>query len=55
MAKGTHYFADGRPYEGEVHKMPNGHIHTGAKHTKSSKRVYEKSQLAKAIRKKIGN
>jgi hypothetical protein len=55
MAKGTHYFADGRAYKGEVHKMRNGQIHTGAEHSKSSKRVYEKSQLAKAIRKKIGN
>lgn len=55
MAEGVHYFADGKPYRGETHKMPDGKIHTGAKHSKSSKRVYHKKDLAAAIRKKIGN
>ena len=55
MAKGVHYFADGKPYRGDVHKMDDGKIHTGAKHSKSSKRIYEKKDLAAAIRKKIGN
>jgi hypothetical protein len=37
MAKGTkHYLKSGKEYTGSVHKM-NGQVHTGAKHTASSK------------------
>lgn len=31
-----HYFKNGKPYTGAVHKM-DGQIHSGAKHTSSSK------------------
>lgn len=37
MAKTTkHYLKSGKEYKGAVHKM-NGQVHTGAKHTASSK------------------
>jgi len=48
MAKGVHYFADGTPYSGETHKMPDGAIHTGATHSEASKRVYHRKDVASA-------
>ena len=33
-----HYFKSGKEFKGAVHRM-NGQIHTGAKHTASSKVV----------------
>ena len=40
MAKGVqHYYKDGRKFNGETHKMPDGSAHTGKTHTKSSKPV----------------
>jgi|TARA_R100001463_G_scaffold56701_2_gene108790 hypothetical protein len=35
------YTKAGKEYKGKHHKMPNGQIHTGAKHTKNSKRLYK--------------
>tara|TARA_R100001440_G_scaffold72338_2_gene96042 strand:+ start:1149 stop:1307 length:159 start_codon:yes stop_codon:yes gene_type:complete len=38
MAKGKpHYLPSGKEYTGPTHKMKDGTLHTGAKHTKSSK------------------
>ena len=38
MAKNSkHYHKDGTEYVGKVHKMPDGSVHSGAKHSKSSK------------------
>ena len=34
-----HYLKDGTVFKGGIHKMPNGQIHSGKTHTKSSKRV----------------
>ncbi len=40
MAKGmAHFTKDGTPYYGEVHKMPDGSIHSGKTHTKTSIRA----------------
>jgi len=37
MAKAAkHYLPSGKEYTGPTHKMPDGSLHTGAKHTKSS-------------------
>lgn len=36
--------ANGQEYKGSHHKMPNGQIHTGKKHTKNSKRLYKTSR-----------
>ena len=49
---GTAMFtADGKEYTGPTHKMPDGSIHTGAKHTKASKVVTKSKPKAKARKK----
>lgn len=46
MAKSsTHYFKDGTKYTGEIHKMPNGELHSGAKHGRNSDRVFHFADL----------
>ena len=53
MAKGmAHYYKDGTKHTGGTHKMPNGDLHSGAKHTKNSKRLYHYSDLPSAAAKK---
>ena len=53
MAKGVkHYFKDGTEFKGRMHKMPNGSMHSGVKHTKSSKPVVHFKDLSKAAIKK---
>ncbi len=53
MAKGVaHYFRDGTRYKGGSHKMPNGELHTGSRHTASSKRLFHFGQLSKTAQKK---
>ena len=42
-----HYTKDGKVFKGQVHKMPNGHIHSGKTHTKSSKRIFHYGELSK--------
>lgn len=38
MAKASkHYLKSGKEYTGATHKMPDGTLHTGAKHTPASK------------------
>ena len=44
--KGTHYFKGGKPYDGPVHKMPNGEVHTGKTHNKDSKQVFHSKKDA---------
>ena len=51
MAKTTkHYLRNGKPYTGKFHKMGNGHIHSGATHTASSKRLYHYGDLSKTAK-----
>lgn len=38
--KSTHYTKEGKVWRGSFHKMPNGTLHTGVKHTSSSQRLY---------------
>ena len=53
MAKGTkHYFADGREYTGGTHKMPNGETHSGAMHTRNSKKLFHFKDLSEKAKKK---
>lgn len=52
MAPGIHFFKDGKPYKGDVHKMPNGQIHTGKTHNASSKQVFHSKDLPKAAQSK---
>tara|TARA_R100001440_G_scaffold22737_1_gene37115 strand:- start:123 stop:302 length:180 start_codon:yes stop_codon:yes gene_type:complete len=53
MAKGQkHYFRDGTEYKGATHKMPNGTLHSGSKHGKTSKRLFHFKDLSEAAKKK---
>ncbi len=53
MAKGVaHYFRDGTRHTGGMHKMPNGEVHSGARHTASSKRLYHYAELSETAKKK---
>ncbi|QDP47013.1 MAG: hypothetical protein Tp1109DCM542121_25 [Prokaryotic dsDNA virus sp.] len=53
MAKGVnHYFRDGTRHKGGMHKMPNGQVHSGARHTASSKRLFHFSELSDKAKKK---
>jgi hypothetical protein len=53
MAKGVkHYTRDGKVWKGGFHKMPNGKLHSGKKHTKSSKPLFHFGQLSKTSKKK---
>jgi len=53
MAKGVkHYLRDGTEYKGNTHKMPNGQMHSGKAHGKTSKRLYHLKDLSAASKKK---
>ena len=53
MAKGVkHYFRDGTEHKGGMHKMPNGQVHSGKTHTKSSKLLFHFSELSMTAKKK---
>ena len=47
-----HYYKDGSECTGKVHKMPDGSLHSGATHTKSSKKLHHMDELSKAAQKK---
>jgi len=53
MAKGVkHYFKDGTEHKGGMHKMPNGQLHSGKTHGKTSKRLYHFNELSATAKKK---
>jgi hypothetical protein len=53
MGKGMkHYFRDGTEHTGGTHKMPNGQLHSGARHTANSKRLFHLNELSKTAKKK---
>ena len=53
MAKGVkHYFRDGTEHKGGMHKMPNGQLHSGKTHGKTSKRLYHFGELSDTAKKK---
>jgi len=53
MAKGMkHYFRDGTEHKGGMHKMPNGQLHSGARHTANSKRLFHLNELSNTAKKK---
>ena len=47
-----HYFKDGKEHKGCYHKMPNGQLHSGAKHSASSKRLFHYGELSTRAQKK---
>jgi hypothetical protein len=40
-----HFTKGGNSYKGQVHKMPDGSIHSGKTHNKNSKKVYHFKEL----------
>mgnify|MGYP000305923569 CR=1 FL=1 len=54
-ANTKHYFKSGKEHKGAVHKMPNGSIHTGKTHTKTSKPVVHFKDLSARAKKAVKN
>ena len=53
MAKNMdHYYRDGTKCTGKVHKMPDGTLHSGATHTKTSKPLFHLKELSKTAQKR---
>jgi hypothetical protein len=53
MAKGAPYFLkDGKEHKGQMHKMPNGSLHTGKTHTSKSVTLFHLNELKGAAKKK---
>ena len=46
------YKKDGTEWKGNTHKMPNGQLHTGKTHGKTSQRLYHLKELSKKAQKK---
>ena len=42
-----HYTRDGKEWKGGTHKMPNGELHTGKTHSKSSKKLVHLKNIKK--------
>ena len=47
-----HYKRDGTEFKGNMHKMPNGQVHSNKTHTKTSVRLYHFKDLSKTAQKK---
>jgi len=47
-----HYKRDGTEWKGGSHKMPNGDLHSGKTHGKTSKKLFHLKELSKAAQKK---
>ena len=53
MAKGAkHYLRDGTTWGKTYHKMPNGKLHTGKTHSKTSKPLFHFGGLSGSAKKK---
>ena len=53
MAKGMkHYFRNGTEHKGGTHKMPDGSLHSGARHTSNSKKLFHMNELSKTAQTK---
>tara|TARA_R100001463_G_scaffold96557_1_gene151057 strand:+ start:1493 stop:1675 length:183 start_codon:yes stop_codon:yes gene_type:complete len=51
MAKSVkHYFKNGKEHRGGIHKMSNGHLHSGKTHGKTSKRLFHFGELSKSAK-----
>jgi|TARA_E500000318_G_scaffold80242_1_gene75364 hypothetical protein len=55
MKNVKHYTRDGKVHKGGTHKMPNGNLHSGVRHSKTSKRLYHLKDLSKTVQAKIKN
>ena len=52
MKNAKHYTKAGKLWTGATHKMPDGSLHTGAKHTTSSEKLYHQKGKANAIKRR---
>ena len=53
MAKGVpHFFKDVSLFKGKSHKMDDGTVHSGKKHTSASKPLFHLKDLPKSVRRK---
>jgi len=53
MAKGVkHYKRDGTEYTGGTHKMPDGSLHSGKTHGKTSVKLFHFNELSKTAKEK---
>ena len=48
----AHYKKDGTKRAGGTHKMPNGELHSGKTHGKTSQRLFHLGELSKTAQKK---
>jgi hypothetical protein len=54
MAKDVpHYTQTGAKHRGAYHKMPDGSLHSGKKHTKASKPLFHMADLPEEVQSKI--
>lgn len=52
MGKGVkHYTKEGKEFTGNYHKMPNGKLHSGKTHTKTSKPLFHFKDLSQKAKK----
>lgn len=49
-----HYKKDGTEFKGNTHKMPDGSLHTGKTHGKTSVKLFHMKDLSKKAREKAG-
>ena len=47
-----HYKRDGTEHKGNMHKMPNGTLHSNKSHTKTSVKLFHFGELSKTAKKK---
>ena len=47
-----HYKKDGTEHKGGMHRMPNGELHSGKTHSKSSVRLFHYGDLSKKAQEK---
>lgn len=53
MAKGVkHYKRDGTEFTGDTHKMPDGSLHSGKTHGKTSVKLFHMKDLSKKAQEK---
>lgn len=53
MAAGVkHYKRNGTLFTGKAHRMPDGSLHSGAKHTSKSVKLYHYRELSKTSKAK---
>ena len=47
-----HYKRDGTEFKGNTHKMPDGSLHTGKTHSKTSVKLFHMKDLSKKAKEK---